>query len=67
MRVTPRLLLLTAILTGALAVYQFVGAAIALQRGVLGFAVFYGLFGLAGLAIARALLSVRASLRRPPS
>jgi hypothetical protein len=58
---------IVALLTGAFALYQLWVAGVALRLERWGFAVFYLVFGLAGLAVTTALWRLRRGLPgRPP-
>jgi hypothetical protein len=63
-RVVRRLVTPLAIVTVLAAAYQLYGAWLALQAGSWPFVLFYVLFAIAGLALARALWTARANFDR---
>lgn len=65
-RLLPILAPILCLLTGAFALYQLWVAGIALRIQNWGFAVFYLVFGLAGLAVTTALWRMRLGIQRPP-
>jgi hypothetical protein len=56
-----------AVLTSLFGAYYLVWGAIALQRGNVGFGVFYGVYGIGGLVLGLALGRVWRQWRRPPA
>ena len=67
-RVSPRLLLpAAAVVTVLFGAYYASWGVIALRRGNLPFALFYGLYGLGGVVLGLALWRVWRQWRRPPA
>lgn len=65
MRAFAKLIPFLTLIIGLLALYQFYGASMFAVSGQYGFAVFYAIFGFAGLVLAWALWSNRGKFSPP--